>query len=234
MSSWTNGWGERCCQVHTIVFMAKRIGIIGSGVVGQTLANGFIKHGYEVTIGTNSADKREGLSAKTGGKAKIASFEETARFGEIVVLATKGMAAENAVKLAGIGNLAGKVVIDTTNPIADAPPVNGVLKFFTSLDDSLMERLQKFAREARFVKAFNCVGNALMVNPHKESKPTMFICGNDAAAKKEVSAILDQFGHDVADMGAVEAARAIEPLCMLWCIPGFLNNSWTHAFRLLK
>ena len=214
--------------------MAKRIGIIGSGIVGQTLANGFIKHGYDVTIGTNSANKREELSARTGGNAKIASFEETARFGEIVVIAAKGSAAETAVKLAGLANLSGKVVIDTTNPIADAPPVNGVLKFFTSLDESLMERLQKLAPDARFVKAFSCVGNALMVNPSKASRPTMFICGNDAAAKQDVSAILDQFGHDVADMGKVEAARAIEPLCMLWCIPGFLNGSWTHAFKLLK
>ena len=214
--------------------MAKRIGIIGSGVVGQTLANGFVKHGYDVTIGTNSDSKRGELTAKTGGKAKVASFEDTARFGEIIVIATKGPAAENAVKLAGIGNLAGKVVIDANNPIADAPPVNGVLKFFTSLDDSLMERLQKLAPEARFVKAFSCIGNGLMVNPTKESRPTMFICGNDAAAKQEVASILDQFGHDVADMGKVEAARAIEPLCMLWCIPGLLNNSWTHAFKLLK
>ena len=214
--------------------MAKRIGIIGSGVVGQTLANGFIKHGYDVTIGTNSANKRDELRAKTGGKAKVGTFEETARFGEIVVIATKGSAAESAVKLAGIANLSGKVVIDTNNPIADAPPVNGVLKFFTSLDDSLMERLQKLAPDARFVKAFSCVGNAVMVNPNKESRPTMFICGNDASAKQDVSAILDQFGHDVADMGKVEAARAIEPLCMLWCIPGFLDNSWTHAFKLLK
>jgi len=214
--------------------MAKRIGIIGSGAVGQTLANGFIKHGYEVMIGTNSPGKRDGLSAKTHGKAKIGSFEETARFGEIVVIATKGSAAESATKSAGIANLSGKTVIDTMNPIADAPPVNGVLKFFTSLDDSLMERLQKLAPDVKFVKAFSCIGNALMVNPSKEAKPTMFICGNDAGAKKEVSAILDQFGHDVADMGGVEAARAIEPLCMLWCIPGFLSNSWTHAFRLMK
>lgn len=214
--------------------MATRIGIIGSGIVGQTLANGFIKHGYDVTIGTNDANKRDSLSAKTDGKAKVASFEHTARFGEIIVLATKGAAADNAVRLAGIANLAGKVVIDTTNPIAEAPPVNGVLKFFTTLDDSLMERLQKRAPDARFVKAFSCIGNALMVNPSMELKPTMFICGNDAAAKKEVSVILDQFGHDIADMGAVEAARAIEPLCILWCIPGFLNNNWTHAFRLLR
>lgn len=215
--------------------MAKKIGIIGSGIVGQTLANGFIKHGYDVTIGTNDAAKRDALKAKTNGNAAVGSFEETARFGEIVLIATKGVAAENAVMLAGVQNLSGKVVIDTTNPIADAPPANGVLKFFTSLDDSLMERLQTLAPQARFVKAFSSVGNAVMINPDfKGTRPTMFICGNDAGAKADVSMILEQFGYEAADMEGVEAARAIEPLCMLWCIPGFLHNSWTHAFKLLK
>jgi predicted dinucleotide-binding enzyme len=135
---------------------------------------------------------------------------------------------------AGAANLEDKAVIDATNPIADAPPVNGVLKFFTSLDESLLERLQREFPAARLVKAFNSVGNACMVNPQFESgRPTMFICGNDEAAKKTVSGILDQFGWEVADMGSAEAARAIEPLCMLWCIPGFLRNDWVHAFKLL-
>jgi predicted dinucleotide-binding enzyme len=215
--------------------MSIKVGILGSGIVGQTLANGFVKHGYEVMIGTNTASKRDELQSKTHGKAKIGTFEDTAKFGEIVVLATKGTAAEAALKAAGVANLKGKTVIDTTNPIADAAPVNGVLQYFTSQNESLMERLQALCAEAHFVKSFSCVGNAFMVNPDFNGiKPTMFICGNDAGAKKEVSAILDQFGHDVADMGGVEAARAIEPLCMLWCIPGFLINSWTHAFRLMK
>jgi 8-hydroxy-5-deazaflavin:NADPH oxidoreductase len=214
--------------------MSKRIGVIGSGTVGQTLANGFVKHGYEVTIGTNTASKRDALQAKVPG-ATIASFEETAKFGGIVVFATKGSGTEEAVRAAGVGNLAGKTVIDTTNPIADAPPVNGVLKFFTSLDESLMERLQKLAPDAKFVKAFSCVGHALMVNPRLEAgTPTMFICGNDEGAKREVGEILDRFGFDTADMGTAEAARAIEPLCILWCIPGFRENSWTHAFKLLR
>lgn len=215
--------------------MSKKIGIIGSGIVGQTLANGFIKHGYDVMIGTNTAGKRDELRSKTNGKTKIGTFEETARFGEIVVLAAKGTAAEAALKAAGLVNLSGKTVIDATNPIADAPPVNGVLQFFTSLDDSLMERLQKLVPAARFVKAFSCIGNPLMVNPDlKGMKPTMFICGNDDDAKAEVRTILDQFGHEVEDMGGVESARAIEPLCILWCIPGFLKNDWMHAFKLLK
>ena len=113
--------------------------------------------------------------------------------------------------------------------------MNGVLKFFTNLDESLMERLQREFAAARFVKAFNSVGNAFFVNPQfKDGKPTMFICGNDEGAKKIVKGILDQFGWETADMGKVEAARAIEPLCMLWLIPGFLRNEWKHAFKLLR
>lgn len=215
--------------------MSRKIGIIGSGVVGQVLANGFIKHGYDVMIGTNTASKRDELKSKTNDKAKIGSFAETAKFGEIIVLATKGTAAEAALRSAGIASLKDKTVIDTTNPIADAPPVNGVLKYFTSLEDSLMERLQRLAPDAHFVKSFSCIGNAFMVNPDfKGVKPTMFICGNHDSAKAEVRAILDQFGHEVEDVGKVESARAIEPLCILWCIPGFLTNNWMHAFKLLR
>ena len=215
--------------------MITKVGVIGSGIVGQALANGFVKHGYDVTVGTNTASKREDLKAKTKGKAKVGSFEDAAKFGEVVVLATKGTAAEAALKAAGIANLMGKTVIDTTNPIADVPPVNGVLQYFTSQNDSLMERLQALAPEAHFVKAFSCVGNAFMVNPDFNGvRPTMFICGNHDGAKGAVKTILEQFGFDVADMGKVEGARAIEPLCILWCIPGFLSNSWSHAFRLLQ
>jgi predicted dinucleotide-binding enzyme len=137
--------------------------------------------------------------------------------------------------LAGAENLAEKTIIDATNPIAEAPPVKGVLSYFTAQNESLMEHLQLEFPEARFVKAFNSVGSALMVNPRLEDgRPTMFICGNDAAAKKAVTEVLDQFGWETCDMGAVEAARAIEPLAMLWCIPGFLRNEWTHAFKLLR
>jgi predicted dinucleotide-binding enzyme len=172
--------------------------------------------------------------AKANPKGATGSFADAAKFGELVVLAVKGTAAVDALRAASASNLAGKPVIDATNPIADAPPANGVLKFFTNLDESLMERLQKEFGSARFVKAFSSVGNACMINPQfKGGRPTMFICGNDEAAKKTVGAILDQFGWETADMGMAEAARAIEPLCMLWCIPGFLRNDWVHAFKLL-
>ena len=215
--------------------MTTKIGIIGSGIVGQTLANGFLKHGYEVMVGTNTASKHGDLKTKTGGKAKVGTFEETAKFGGVIVLAVKGTAAESALKGCGFENLSGKTVIDTTNPIADAPPVNGVLQYFTSQNDSLMERLQRLVPAAHFVKAFSCVGNALMVNPEfGGTQPTMFIGGNDEGAKAEVKTILQKFGFEVEDLGKVESARAIEPLCILWCIPGFVSNRWQHAFKLLR
>jgi 8-hydroxy-5-deazaflavin:NADPH oxidoreductase len=211
-----------------------KVGILGSGDVAKALAAGFLKHGHNVAMGTRDPAKVADWLAQQRG-ARASNFSEAAKFGEVVVLAVKGTVALEALRAAGAANLAGKPIIDATNPIADAAPTNGVLKFFTNLDESLMERLQREFVEARFVKAFNSVGNPFMVNPQfKGGKPTMFICGNDEAAKQIVRGILDQFGWETADMGKVEAARAIEPLCMLWCIPGFLRNQWSHAFKLLR
>jgi len=211
-----------------------KIGIIGSGDVGKALAVGFLKHGHEVTIGTREPAKLADWG-KQNPKARIGTFVETAKFAEVAVVAVKGDVLANAIRTAGAANLAGKTVIDATNPIAAAPPANGVLKFTTNLDEAMMERVQREFPAIHFVKAFNSVGSALMVDPHfAGGKPSMFICGNDDGAKKTVSTILDQFGWETEDMGKVEAARAIEPLCMLWCIPGFLRNDWMHAFKVLR
>lgn len=214
--------------------MTKKIAVIGSGTVGEVLANGLLAEGHSVMRGSREPKKLADWKATAGANASVGTFEEAASFGELVVLAVKGSAAESAVSLCGKG-LAGKTVIDTTNPIAHAPPVDGVLQYFTGPNESLMERLQKQVPEAHFVKAFSCVGNAFMVKPDfGGTKPTMFICGNDEGAKKETRAILDAFGWETEDMGTMAGARAIEPLCMLWCIPGMRENRWTHAFKLLK
>ena len=210
-----------------------KIGILGSGDVAQTLAAGFATHGHSVMMGTRTAAKLADWARKNSA-VQVGSVADSAKFGEVIVLAVKGTAAQAALPAAGAVNLAGKTVIDATNPIADEPPINGVLKYFSTLDESSMERLQREFSDGNFVKAFNSVGSACMVNPKfKDGRPTMFICGNNDDAKQTVTKLLDQFGWDVADMGKAESARAIEPLCMLWCIPGFLRNDWTHAFKLL-
>jgi predicted dinucleotide-binding enzyme len=209
-----------------------RFGVLGSAVVGQTLARGLTAHGHEARIGSRSPAKLAEFSHTSG--VLSGTFSEVAAWGEHLVLAVQGRVAEAALGAAGAGNLRGKVVIDVTNPIADEPPEDGVVRFFTGPNDSLMERLQARFPDARFVKAFNIVGNAVMVNPTLPGgPPTMFFCGNDAQAKAVVRSLLTQFGWEPADMGTAKAARAIEPLCQLWCIPGFREQRWTHAFKLL-
>ncbi len=211
-----------------------KVGIIGSGAVGQVLARAFKNEGYEVMLGTRNTSKQNLVQFNNEAKIDVGTFNETAKFGDLLVLCVKGGAAQEALQLAGKENIAGKIIIDTTNPIADTPPVNGVLNFTTSFSSSLMEELQEQFPEAKFVKAFNSVGNLLMYKPKLDSIPTMFICGNDNQAKQKVTEILTAFGYETEDMGKAEAARAIEPLCILWCIPGFLKNDWMHAFKLLK
>jgi 8-hydroxy-5-deazaflavin:NADPH oxidoreductase len=211
-----------------------KVGVLGSGTVAQTLAAGLAKYCHQVFIGSRSPEKLAEFATKTDG-VSAGTFAEAAAFGELLILAVKGNVALNALELAGVENVDGKTVIDTCNPIADAPPVNGVLQFFTGQNESLMETLQTEYPDADFVKAFNSVGAPRMVDPKFEGgRPTMFICGNDAAAKQTVTALLDEFGWETADMGGAESARAIEPLCKLWCIPGFTRNEWTHAFKLLR
>ncbi len=215
--------------------MSRKIGIIGTGVVGQALAKGFLGASHSVMMGSRDSGKLQKLRGDLGSALLTGSFADTVAFGDVIVFAVKGTMAQAAIGLVGPDALAGKIVIDTTNPIADAPPVKGVLQFFTGPNQSLMETLQSAAPKAFFVKAFSCVGSAFMVNPSfPGGRPTMFICGNDATAKKSVQDLLDRFGWDCEDMGPVEAARAIEPLCQLWCIPGLTSNRWAHAFKLLK
>ncbi|MBI1316544.1 DNA-binding protein [bacterium] len=209
-------------------------GIIGSGMVAQSLAKGLLKYGHRVTVGSRDAQKQLELASAIEG-IETAGFPETAERAEALILAVKGSAALDALGQCGAGNIRGKLIIDATNPIEAAPPTQGVLKFFTTLDESLMERLQNAFPEAHFVKAFNSIGNAHMVDPDfGAEKPTMFICGNDATSKATTRVLLEQFGWEVEDLGSAPSARAIEPLCMLWCIPGMLEGRWNHAFRLLK
>ncbi len=208
-----------------------RYGVIGSGDVGKALSRGLARHGHDVRIGTRDPGKLAAFSKETG--VASAPFAAAAQHGEVVVLAVGGAVAVEVLRSVA-PQVAGKVVIDTTNPIS-GPPEKGILPFFTGMDDSLLERLQAAVPAARLVKAFSCVGHALMVDPRLAGgRPTMFVAGNDAAAKREVASLLDSFGWEVEDVGGVEGARVIEPLCRLWCAPGFLRNDWAHAYRVLR
>lgn len=212
-----------------------KIGILGSGVVGQVLGAGLLQHGHAVMLGTRDPQKPDVQAwvQKTSG-ARVGTFTETAQFGEILLLVALGRVVESVIELAGPENFAGKPLIDATNPISEEPPVDGVLSYFTGANDSLGERIQKLLPKAHVVKAFNSVGSGRMVNPrYEQGPPTMFICGNDAGAKNRVSEIIRQLGWEPFDCGSIVAARAIEPLCRLWCIPGFRGNQWNHAFKLL-
>ncbi|HTB25586.1 MAG TPA: NAD(P)-binding domain-containing protein, partial [Puia sp.] len=184
-----------------------KIGIIGSGEAGQTLGAAFLTEGYEVKLGSRNPLKDVVKRWKTENQvAKTGTFEEAAEFGELLVLAVAANGVFQAVEAAGLKNLEGKIIIDVTNPAAPAPPEKGVLKLTTSFDRSLMEDLQMLVPKAKFVKAFNSVGSDLMYKPiFKDGKPTMFICGNDEPAKKQVTRILDLFGWETEDMGFVES-----------------------------
>lgn len=209
-----------------------KIGVIGSGQVAQVLAKGLAGKGYDVRIGSRDPAKLEAFSKETGIGAL--SFADCASHGDLVVLAVKGSVAEQAVGLAGAG-LDGKLVMDATNPIADAPATDGIIAFFTGPNDSLMERLQKARPGAHFVKAWSCVGNAFMIDPKfPGGPPTMFVCGNDDAAKARAKEILADCGWDTEDVGKAAGARAIEPLCQLWCAPGLQRGQWAHAYKVLK
>lgn len=204
------------------------VAVLGTGIVGRTLAAGLRDLGHTVTIGSRSGREVEGWDGATG------TFADALDGAEVAVLAVKGsVAVELVTTLASA--LSGVTILDTTNPIADTAPVDGVIGYFTGPNESLLEQLQAAAPGAKFVKAFNSVGSALMVNPSLPGgPPTMFIAGDDRDARAVAAGIVRRLGWDVEDLGSAVAARAIEPLCVLWCIPGLRDNHWVHAFKLLR
>jgi predicted dinucleotide-binding enzyme len=209
-----------------------KVGILGSGDVGKSFARAFGALGHEVVIGSRSPEK---LSDFVGGEAdRVTSgtFEEAARSGDLLVLATHGMATEEALTMAGKSNFDHKVVIDATNPLDQS---SGVPRLAIGFTDSLGEQIQRSIPNARVVKAFNTVGNPLFFKPELPGgPPDMFIGGNDADAKKLVSQVCEAFGWGVIDLGGIEASRYLEPMCMTWVLHGVISGGWTHAFKMLR
>jgi len=209
-----------------------KVGILGSGDVGKAFARAFSDLGHRVKIGSRSPEKLNDFAAEAGPLVTGSTFEETARFGDLMVLATLGTATQEAIQLAGPKHFEGKVVLDATNPLEFT--VGGLPRLAVGHDDSLGERVQRWLPSARVVKAFNTVGNPLFYKPQLPGgPPTMFLCGNDPDAKKLASQICYEFGWEIVDIGGIEGARYLEPMCMTWVLHGILSGSWTHAFKML-
>ena len=211
------------------------IGVLGTGVVGQTLGAGLAALGHDVKMGSREpgSEKVKAWVEKTGARASSGTFAEAAAFGDIIFLATLGSGTENALNLAGIDALAGKIVIDTTNPLVFAP--NAMPALSVGNTDSGGEQVQRWIPEARVVKAFNTVGAPHMVNPSfPGGPPDMFICGDDEDAKRAVTEICSELGWNTIDVGGIEGSRLLEPMCILWVVHGIRSGTWGHAFKLLK
>ncbi|MDQ6801263.1 MAG: NAD(P)-binding domain-containing protein [Acidobacteriota bacterium] len=209
-----------------------KIGILGSGDVGKSFARAFAATGNDVKIGSRTPEKLNDFVTQAGPRVTASTFKETARFGEVIVVATLGTGTEEAIRLAEPENFKGKVTIDATNPLDFIP--GGPPKLAIGHTDSLGERVQRWAPKAKVVKAFNTVGNTLFYKPQLPGgPPDMFICGNDGDAKKAVSRICSEFGWGVIDIGGIEGSRYLEPMCMTWVLHGILSGGWSHAFKML-
>lgn len=210
-----------------------KIGILGSKIVGQSLARGLAKHGHEVVIGTRDPKALETFAKEA--KVKVGSFADAAKFGEVVILALSGEATEAALELAGPANFAGKLVLDSTNPLDFSKGMPPGLLFGTT--DSLGERVQRKLAKAHVVKCFNTVPAAAMVDPKFPEPVPMIICGNDAAAKKRTESLLKSLGWPgVLDVGGLDGARWMEALVPLWVRAGVsmdLMGKKSWAFKVI-
>jgi NADPH-dependent F420 reductase len=212
-----------------------KIGIIGSGDVAQSLGLGWITNGHEVMLGTRTPDKKELNAWKRKAKkhGSIGSTTEAANHGEIVVLAVAWHAAEDVLEQIR-PELAGKVVIDVTNPLifrdGEAPTLS------VGFNMSGGEIVQQSLPDSHVVKTLNTIGHEKMVQPeYKEGVPVMFYCGNNDSAKREVAALLRDLGwKDIVDMGDITKSRLLEQLTLLWVEYGAVRGSWGHAFAILN
>jgi predicted dinucleotide-binding enzyme len=215
--------------------MVMKVGILGTGDVGRAIGKGFIALGHDVKMGAREATNAKALAwaKECGPKASAGTFADAAAFGEIVVLATLGVANESVIRAAGPERFAGKVVIDTTNPLdfsGGMPPTLAVAGH-----DSGGEQVQRLLPGASVVKAFNTVGNALMFRPSLPGgPPDMFICGDSDEAKARVTTILQDFGWNVVDTGGIQSSRYLEAMCLVWVLSAMKTGAWAQAFKLLR
>ena len=207
------------------------IGIIGAGNVGAALGQRWAATEHRIKFGVRDATKPEvqQVLQACGGNASAGDVKEAARFGEVVVLTTPFPATQSALESAG--DLAGKIIVDCTNPLK--PDLSGLT---IGHETSAAEQIAGWAKGARVVKCFNTTGaNNMASSSYGEGKPVMFLCGDDAAAKRAVMELSNAIGFETIDAGQLELARLLEPFAMLWihlAYRGGLGREF--AFRLIR
>ncbi|MGW2373337.1 MULTISPECIES: NADPH-dependent F420 reductase [Kitasatospora] len=214
-----------------------RIGIIGTGVVGQTLGTKLVSLGHQVMLGSRTKDNEKGLAwtRQAGPGGSTGTFAEAAAFGEVVLNATGGTVSLEALRAAGAEHLAGKLLIDVSNPLVFGP--DGGVTLAPVNTDSVGEQIQREFPEARVVKALNTLNCALMVEPGKlAGEHNLFIAGNDAGAKAETVALLGEFGWPagwIVDLGDITGARATEMMMPFWLrmMGHFGNAEFNYSFK---
>ena len=207
---------------------------MGTGDVGRALGTGFVALGSEVMMGSRSAnnDAAAEWARDAGERASAGTFSDAAAFGELIVLATKGVANPDVIAAAGPEKFRDKVVIDATNPLDFS---EGHPDLAIKGDDSGGEALQRLIPGANVVKAFNIVSSSLMFQPDLPGgPPDMFIAGDDAEAKRVVRGILADFGWPAIDIGGIRSARWLEAITMAWVMAGMEGKSWRQAFKMLR
>jgi 8-hydroxy-5-deazaflavin:NADPH oxidoreductase len=208
-----------------------KIAILGAGNVGGALGKIWAAKGHSIFFGVPdpNSEKMHALVSSMGANARAGSVAEAAASAEAVVLATPWPVAEDAIRAAG--NLSGKIVIDCTNPLE--PDLSGLVVGHTT---SAGEEVAKWAKGARVVKAFNTTGAGNMANTHYDSaRPTMCICGDDAAAKASVAKLAEDLGFEAVDAGPLKNARLLEPFAMLWIYLAVKQGLGPNiAFKLLR
>jgi predicted dinucleotide-binding enzyme len=208
-----------------------QIGILGSGPAGRTLGTGLLGRGHQVMIGSRDPAKLQTWLAAAGPEAQAGSFADAARFGELIVLSVLGSAAEDVLRVAGLDNFDGKILLDASDPLDFSSGKPGL---FVGTTDSLGERIQRLLPRADVVKGLNTVVAQVMVDPSLTGgDPDMFIAGDSEQAKAAVTALLAEFGWPVIDMGGIESARWLEAMSLAWVVYSHRTGKTHHAFKLI-
>jgi predicted dinucleotide-binding enzyme len=213
-----------------------KFGVLGTGMVGQTLATKLVALGHEVAMGSRTAnnEKARQWAAKAGPKGRAGTFKDAARFGEIVLNCTEGMVSLEALRTVDRKDLAGKILIDVANPLDGSK--GGVPVLSVCNADSLGESIQREFPEARVVKSMNTCNCNVMVDPGRvKGDHDIFLCGNDPKAKEQVAALLRDFGwRSVIDLGDISNARGTEQLLPLWMRLYGLFQSPDFNFKIVR